>query len=143
MDEISSTPAVVDRFAALNSKLRSGVTVSTARYNADVIPDIVVAAGRNGGSLIDVYDGRVSTAANTLLARQTALAAFGKANGAAFAAMADLNGNGVIDDGEIFATQGDGGAQNGIQRLTRSGTVQSRLSGSPVGPLRVVVSPRR
>ena len=141
--DVSSNPAVIDRIAALNPTLRSGVSVSTARFNSDAIPDIVVAAGRNGGSLVDVYDGVVSTAANARLARQSAFAALGKVNGAVFAAMADLNGNGVIDDGEVFSTQGDGGAQAGIRRMTRSGAMQGTLAGSPRGPLRIVASPRR
>ncbi|MFM7108581.1 MAG: hypothetical protein ACKOZU_08295, partial [Planctomycetaceae bacterium] len=141
--DVSGTPAVVDRFNPLSPSFSGGISVSVGRFNADAIPDISVASGRNGGSVVEVWDGFVSLAANARLSRQTAFAVLGKANGSVFATMADLNGNGVIDDGEIFSSQGDGGAQNGIKRLTRSGAIQGTLAGSPAGPLRIVSSVKR
>ncbi|MFM7035966.1 MAG: hypothetical protein ACKOYJ_12430, partial [Planctomycetia bacterium] len=141
--DLSGSPAVVDRLSPFSRAFTSGISVSVGRFNADIIPDIMVASARNGNSVVEIYDGSVSAPANTLLARQAAFATIGKVNAAVFATMADVNNNGIIDDGEIFTTQGDGGANSGIKRLTRAGGVQSTVTGSPLSPLRIVSSTRR
>ncbi len=47
----------VRRFLAYDTAFRGGVTVATADFNADGVPDVATAAGQGGGPHLKVFDG--------------------------------------------------------------------------------------
>lgn len=104
-DVSGASPAVVKAFEPFEATFAGGVAVSTARVNADSIADVIVAAGRRGGSQIEIYDGRVGT--NARLQTAAAFAALGSKNAAVAAAAIDTDGDGRAD--WLYATQGAGG----------------------------------
>jgi hypothetical protein len=88
-----------------------------ARINADLIPDIVVGAGVNGGSLVDVWAWSNTTSAtlSSLSANGIGFAAFTDAsrNAPVQVAALDTTGDGIAD--VILAVQGPGGTTGQIR----------------------------
>ncbi len=121
-DVSGATPTVVDTIRPFESGFLGGVTVSTARVNADSIDDIIVAAGRRGGSRIEIYDGRVGT--NARLQAYAALSAFELRNAAVVATSVDTDGDGRVDS--LYATQIAGGGV-GLRRAAIGSNVFSAL----------------
>ncbi|MBM4059318.1 MAG: VCBS repeat-containing protein, partial [Planctomycetes bacterium] len=87
-----TTPRVVDTIRPLGGGFLGGVAVSTARIDGDIVHDIVVAAGRRGDGVIEVYNGAVAAADNPRIARLSAFAALGPSSAAVFASPVDVNG---------------------------------------------------
>jgi hypothetical protein len=121
-DVSGATPTVVDTIRPFESAFLGGVTVSTARVNADSIDDIIVAAGRRGGSRIEIHDGRVD--ANARLQAVAAFAALGSRNAAVSATAVDTDGDGRVDS--LYATQIAGGGV-GLRRAAIGSNVFSAL----------------
>ena len=121
-DVSGATPTVVDTIRPFESAFLGGVTVSTARVNADSIADVIVAAGRRGGSRIEIYDGRVGT--NARLQAYAALSAFELRNAAVVATSVDTDGDGRVDS--LYATQIAGGGV-GLRRAAIGSNVFSVL----------------
>jgi len=121
-DVSGATPTVVDTIRPFESAFLGGVTVSTARVNADSIDDIIVAAGRRGGSRIEIHDGRVDT--NARLQAVAAFAALGSRNAAVSATAVDTDGDGRVDS--LYATQIAGGGV-GLRRAAIGSNVFSAL----------------
>ena len=121
-DVSGATPTVVDTIRPFESGFLGGVTVSTARVNADSIDDIIVAVGRRGGSRIEIYDGRVGT--NARLQAYAALSAFELRNAAVVATSVDTDGDGRVDS--LYATQIAGGGV-GLRRAAIGSNVFSAL----------------
>jgi hypothetical protein len=111
--DLSGTPTVVKRVAPFSRAMRGGVAVAAGRYDADAIDDLIVAAGRRGGSVIEVFSGMVDAAAPVLLARQAAFASLATRNLTTYSSGLDTNGDGRIDS--LLASQSGGGA-NGLRR---------------------------
>jgi hypothetical protein len=111
--DLSGTPTVVKRVAPFSRAMRGGVAVAAGRYDADAIDDLIVTAGRRGGSVIEVFSGKVDTAAPVLLARQAAFASLATRNLTTYSSGLDTNGDGRIDS--LLASQSGGGA-NGLRR---------------------------
>ena len=95
---------------------QGGVSLATARINNDQIPDIVLGAGVNGGSLVDVW-----AWSNTVPATLASTSSNGKGfaaftdpsrNSPIQVAALDTNGDDVSDT--IVAVQGPGGTTNQI-----------------------------
>ena len=121
-DVSGATPTVVKTITPFEASFLGGVVVSTARVNADSISDVVVAAGRRGGSRIEIHDGRIDT--NARLQAYAALSEFELRNAAVVASAVDTNGDGRADS--LYAAQGSGGAA-GLRRAPIGSNVFSVL----------------
>ena len=104
-------------FSTNTTSFKGGVSLSVARINADLIPDIVVGAGVNGRSLVDVWAWSTTAAArlSSLSANGIGFAAFTDAsrNAPVQVAAVDTNGDGIAD--EILVVQGPGGTTGQIR----------------------------
>lgn len=133
-DASSAVPVAVDQIRpfATEPGFIGGVSVTTGRYNADAIDDVVASSGA-GGAGTEVYDGRVAAADNARLVRFAAFANLPRARAAAFATGIDRNGDGRIDG--FLATQGLGGS-GGMALVSQAG-VRTQAFASVPGALRV------
>jgi uncharacterized repeat protein (TIGR01451 family) len=116
-----AVPVVVDSFRPFASGFLGGATVSVGSVNADSIPDVIVAQGRGGSSLVEVYDGRVATTANARLARFAAFANLPTKAAPVFATGVDTNGDGRVDS--IRAVQGGVGTA-ALRSYSTAGVLQ-------------------
>jgi peptidylprolyl isomerase len=121
-DVSGATPTVVKTITPFEASFLGGVAVSTARVNADSISDVVVAAGRRGGSRIEIHDGRIDT--NARLQAYAALSEFELRNAAVVASAVDTDGDGRVDS--LYATQIAGGGV-GLRRAAIGSNVFSAL----------------
>jgi hypothetical protein len=129
-------------FSTPTKNFQGGVSLSVARINADLIPDIVVGAGPNGGSLVDVWawNNTSSATLSSLSANGLGFAAFTGASQSAPVQVTTLDndGDGIAD--VILAAQGPGGATGQIHAfdiITASPLVVASLPavpGSYLGP---------
>jgi peptidylprolyl isomerase len=129
----SATPKVVDTINPFRPGNRGGVGVTAARVNADSIPDIIVTNGTLGRPVTEIYDGRVSAAANPRLSRFEAFGSLGRGNSPVFAAAIDANGDGRADS--LYASQGYLGA-SGVKTVSTAGVPTGSL-GSLAGNLQL------
>ncbi len=140
--DVTGSPTLIDQFSPFTSALRGGVAVSDARWNADAVPDVVVAGGRGAGSVTEVYNGTVSPTANPRLARQAAFASLGTRNMPVHGAALDIDGDNRAD--RLFVVQGEGGAANGIPAFNAvDGTSAGTLASALKSPLRIAASTPR
>lgn len=135
--DLSGSPRQVDRIVPFSSSMRGGVAVSSGRFNADAIDDIFVAGGRGAGSVTEIYDGTIGTAANPSLARQAAFGSLSQSSAPVFAAGLDIDGDNRVD--QLFATQGLGGGSHGIRRIAANGSLQPLFT-SAAGQARLAAS---
>ncbi|HUG71624.1 MAG TPA: ice-binding family protein [Pirellulaceae bacterium] len=118
--EVSTTATVVESFTPFSTTMKiytGGVSLSTARITADLIPDIVVGAGVHGGSLVDVWAWSSTPPAmlSSLSANGVGFPAFtGPSQTASIQVAAiDTNGDDIAD--AILAVQGPGGTTGQIR----------------------------
>ena len=129
-------------FSTNTTTYKGGVSLSVARINADLIPDIVVGAGANGRSLVDVWAWNSSSAAtlHSLSANGLGFAAFTDASRTAPVEVAALDTNGDAIADAILAVQGPGGTTNQIRvfNITNVAPLEvaafTTVPGSFVGP---------
>lgn len=93
-DASGSTVPVLDTVSPFTKTFTGSYAVTTARLNKDSIPDIIVAQGRGGTSVVEVYDGGISTAANAKLATFTAFGDLASRNAPVSVAAVDTVGDG-------------------------------------------------
>jgi peptidylprolyl isomerase len=129
----SAAPKVVDTINPFSPGNRGGIGVTAARVNADSIPEIIVTNGTLGRPVTEIYDGRVSAAANPRLSRFEAFGSLGRANSPVFAAAIDTNGDGRADS--LYASQGYRGA-DGVKTVSTAGVPTGSL-GSLTGNLQL------
>jgi len=132
--DVSAAPRVVYTIQPFSSAVQGGVSVASGRYTADSIDDVIVSAGRGGGSVVHVYNGRVDVPHVRPVASTAAFAALARLNAPVFTAPVDLDGNGRID--RFYATQGDAGGTAGMVQLSQAGVRTATIS-TLKGPLRV------
>jgi uncharacterized repeat protein (TIGR01451 family)/fimbrial isopeptide formation D2 family protein len=128
---VPNPPALVNQFNPISPTYNRGVSVSrlpsATTGNAD---KILVAAGSNGGSLVETYAG-------TSRSREAFFRAFGGANGSradVFAA--------AINENEIFSVEGQFGRTDGVKKNTSTSGGASRIlpqSTASYPPLRVAI----
>jgi hypothetical protein len=133
--DLSVTPRIVGTIRPIAPTFTGGVTLSIGRWDADAIPDILVGAGINGMSVVEVYSG--STFAQA--ARLSAFSGFAKPNAKVYATSLDTTGDGIID--RLYAVQGQQGiaGTRGVSVWNRLGNVTSQLplTASFLPPLRL------
>jgi hypothetical protein len=116
-----TVPAAVGSFTPFSTNaatFRGGVSLSVSRVNADLIPDIIVGAGVNGRSLVDVWTfDSFSSRWASLSANGVGFSAFTNAsrNSPVNVAGLDSNNDGITD--EILAAQGPGGTTDQIREF--------------------------
>jgi hypothetical protein len=116
----NAMPAATRSFTPFSTNttiFKGGVSLSSARINADLVPDIVVGAGVNGGSLVDVWawSNTPSATLASLSANGVGFAAFMGASQTAPVQVAawDTDGDDIAD--AILVAQGPGGATGQIR----------------------------
>jgi len=119
-----TTPRVVDTIRPFGGGFLGGVSVSAARVDGDIVPDIVVAAGRRGNGVIEIYNGAVAAADNPRTARLSAFAALGPSSAAVFASPVDADGDGLAET-LVVTRRGQG-----IRTLPLAGAISGPLGGS-------------
>jgi peptidylprolyl isomerase len=130
-DLSGAQPKVISTLQPFASGFSGGVTVSTGRYDADGIHDLIMASGRRGGSVTEIYSGRAG--APSRLARYAAFGSLSQSTAATYASGIDLDGDGRIDT--LYASQGTGGSGS-VLRLNNAAAVSGPL-GAFTGPIRV------
>ena len=130
-----SVPRVISTVRPFAAGFLGGVSVSTGRYDADGIPDLIISSGRRGGSETEIFGGRAG--ATTRLARYAAFGSLGQSSVATLASGIDLNGDGRIDT--LYASQGTGGS-GAVLTLNNAAAVSGAL-GTLTGPIRVSAPP--
>lgn len=125
-DVSGANPVVVKSITPFESGFLGGVAVATARVDSDSIADVIVAAGRRGGSRIEIHAGRVGT--DSRLQAVSAFAALGSRNAAVSATAVDTDGDGRAD--ALYAGQGAGGTA-GVSRAQIQSQVFAILGGQP------------
>jgi uncharacterized repeat protein (TIGR01451 family) len=125
---VPAAPALVNQFNPISRTYNRGVSVSrlpsATPGNAD---KILVAAGSNGGSLVETYAGISKT-------REAAFQAYAGSRSDVFAA--------AINENEIFSVEGQFGRTNGVRKnRSTSGGAASTLPQSTASypPLRVAI----
>lgn len=106
-----------------DASLLGGVSVATARFDADGIPDLLLSAGLRGGSRTEVYSGRLDSSSR--LATYAAFGAFSESWASSFVSAADADGDGRVD--ALYAFQGLGGSPT-VHVLDREGVEQGLLN---------------
>jgi hypothetical protein len=117
-------------FSTPTSTFAGGVSLDVARFTSSLVPDILVGAGVNGRSMVDVWAWNASAAAtlSSLSANGTGFAAFTDAskNSPLEVAAVDTNGDGIAD--EIVVAQGPGGTTSQIRKFNVIGTSPLQVS---------------
>jgi hypothetical protein len=121
-------------FSTATSTFRGGVSLSVGRVNADLTPDIIVGAGVNGRSLVDVWAWTTSPTyrLRSLSANGQGFNAFSgpSRNAPVNVAGRDTDNDGIID--EIMAAQGPGGTTNSIREFTITNTSPLEVTGHAI-----------
>jgi len=125
-DVSNSVPAVVDTIRPFSGAASGGLSVTTGRVNVDSIPDIIVSQGRGASSLVEVYDGRLGTAANARLARFAAFSDLATRSAPVVTAGIDNDGDGRLD--RFNVVQG-GVGEASLRHYTTAGVRQGGLAG--------------
>jgi hypothetical protein len=117
-------------FSTPSHTFAGGVSLDVARFTASPVPDILVGAGVNGHSMVDVWAWSASAAAtlSSLSANGTGFAAFTDAsnNSPVEVAAVDTNGDGIAD--EIVVAQGPGGTTQQIRKFHVTSTAPLQVS---------------
>ena len=125
-DVLNSVPAVVDTIRPFSGTASGSLSVTTGRVNVDSIPDIIVSQGRGASSLVEVYDGRLGTAANARLARFAAFSDLATRSAPVVTAGIDNDGDGRLD--RFNVVQG-GVGEASLRHYTTAGVRQGGLAG--------------
>ena len=116
---VPAAVASITPFSTTPAGFRGGVSLSVARINTDLIPEILVGAGSNGGSLVDVFawSNTASATLSSLSANGLGFAAYTGSNRIAPVQVAalDTNGDGIAD--VILAVQGPSGTTGQIHEF--------------------------
>jgi len=134
--DLSGTPRVVRTINPLSPSFRGGLSVSTGRFDADTIDDIIVVSGHGGGSRIDVYSGVVTGNPSRLVARQ-AFAGVGRPNLPVYAAaIPRASDNRMVN---FAVVQGGGRTEQGVRRISTATGAEASFAVLS-GPLRIAAS---
>jgi hypothetical protein len=117
-------------FSTGRTVYRGGVSLDVAQFTSSPVPDILVGAGVNGRSLVDVWAWSASSAAtlSSLSANGTGFAAFTDAskNSPVEVTALDTTGDGIAN--EILVAQGPGGTTKQIREFDVTSTSPLEVS---------------
>ena len=122
-DLSGATPQVISTVRPFEPGFQGGVSVATGRYDADGIPDLIIASGRRGGSATEVYGGRSGAASR--LASFAAFASLAESTAATYVSGVDTDGDGRIDT--LYASQAAGGSGD-VLELNAAGVPTGALA---------------
>lgn len=124
-DLSGGTPRVISTVRPFGGPdFQGGVSVATGRYDADSIPDLILASGRRGGSATEVYGVRAGVASR--LASFAAFASLGQSTAATYVSGIDTTGDGRVDT--LYASQAAGGSDD-VLELNVAGVPTGALAG--------------
>ena len=117
-DLSSGTPVVLNSISPFDADLKGGVSITTGRYDADSIPEIVVTAGRKGNAATKVISAKGGTTSTLVELSGNTLAEGASVQSLRTPriALADGNGDGRFDT--LLASQGSPDV-NGNAALSR------------------------
>ena len=122
-------------FSTATTSFLGGVSLSVARLSASLTPDIVVGAGANGNSLVDVWAWNTPSATlSSLSANGMGFAAFTDPSRTAPVEVAalDTTGDGIADT--ILVAQGPGGTTGQIRAFKITSLSPFQVSASTAVP---------
>jgi hypothetical protein len=100
-------------FTPFSSTFRGGVSLDVARVNGDAVPDILVATGNGGGSVVKVLNGVNGAVIKQVTAFPSSYTP--SYNAPVHVAAVDENGDGIAD--LFFAAQGTDGTTRKIRKF--------------------------
>jgi uncharacterized repeat protein (TIGR01451 family) len=121
-----AVPVVVDTIRPFSASFIGGMSLDVGRVGTDVIPDIILAQGSGGQSLVEVYDGRVGAASNPRLARFAAFSDLATRSAPVVAAGVDTNGDGRVD---VIKTVQGGAGRSRLRNYSTAGVLQDSVAG--------------
>jgi len=121
-----TVPVVVDTIRPFTSSFQGGMSVDVGRVNTDAIPDIILAQGRGGQSLVEIYDGRTGVASNPRLARFAAFADLPTKSAPVATAGIDSDGDGRVD---LIKTVQGGSGNARLRAYSTDGALRSSVAG--------------
>jgi uncharacterized repeat protein (TIGR01451 family) len=146
--DVSGTPTVVRSFNPFANRFRGGVTLSTADYDGNGSLDLIVGAGINGGSRVEVWN----PATTTRIAQTSAFGSLAKPNARVFAVFGTAADGFLGPDSTLYGVQGLNGGQGskGVWKviggsansLVNSRTILPPLRIAPIGLPLAPIAPR-
>jgi len=130
--DVQNTPVVVDTILPFTSSYRGGMTVETALIDGDNIPDLVLATGNTGKSVVEIWSGDTADSPDVRLSVFATFADVTTLNAPVHVAAFDRTGDGVADS--VMAVQGTNGTSNQIRSFDPSGLNQVILPTLHIGP---------
>ncbi len=130
--EVTNVPTAVrtfNPFLAVSSNFKGGVSLSVGRIDSDLIPDIIVGAGANGGSRVEVWTWNTMNASLSLLGAIPSAYPGPSKNAPIALAVQDTNADGIADT--IFTVQGPGGLTGEIRRFVILSTAPFTVQEGP------------
>ena len=121
-----AVPVVVDTIRPFSSSFGGGMSVDVGRVDADAIPDIILAQGSGGQSLVEVYDGRVGAASNPRLARFAAFSDLATRSAPVVASGLDTDGDGLVN---VIKTVQGGAGSSRLRNYSTAGVLQGSVAG--------------
>jgi hypothetical protein len=125
--DVTGTPKIVDTILPFSSTFKGGITLDTARVNADAIPDLIVAAGKGGNSAVEIWSGVTNDTADVRLSTFTTFTDTATPNAPIHAVAIDTNFDGLADT--ITVVQGTDGTSGQIRGFSTTGVAKPTLSG--------------
>jgi uncharacterized repeat protein (TIGR01451 family) len=133
--DVSGTPTVVRSFKPFANNFRGGVTLSTSDYDGNGSLDLIVGAGLNGGSRVEVWN----PSTGTKIAQTSAFGSLVKPNARVFAVFGSAADGFIGPDSTLYGVQGLNGGRGskGVWKVL-GGTANSLVnSQSSLPPLRI------
>jgi uncharacterized repeat protein (TIGR01451 family) len=133
--DVSGTPTVVRSFKPFANNFRGGVTLSTSDYDNNGSLDLIVGAGLNGGSRVEVWN----PSTGTRIAQTSAFGSLVKPNARVFAVFGSVADGFIGPDSTLYGVQGLNGGRGskGVWKVL-GGTANSLVnSQTSLPPLRI------
>ncbi|MFO0422460.1 MAG: hypothetical protein ACK52C_02260, partial [Planctomycetia bacterium] len=133
--DVSGTPKVVRSFNPFANGFRGGVTLSTADYDGNGSLDLIVGAGLNGGSRVEVWN----PATTSRIAQTSVFSSLAKPNARVFAVFGSAADGFLGPDSTLYGVQGLNGGRGskGVWKVL-SGKAESLVnSQTSLPPLRI------
>lgn len=133
--DVSGTPTVVRSFKPFANNFRGGVTLSTADYDGNGSLDLIVGAGLNGGSRVEVWN----PSTGTKIAQTSAFSSLAKPNARVFAVFGSAADGFIGTDSTLYGVQGLNGGRGskGVWKVLGGNANSLINSQGSLPPLRI------